>query len=359
MDDELIDDESLSLERRSLLPGTGFFIPDSCDERGVEPIDEATTEYGDTVVVADPDADGLVSAVLIECVYPEATVVPVEPHALVDGINSVIDRLSGVSRVFICDLCPDEQDPLFADLERMIDRTETVMWFDHHQWDSALVTRARELGVRLEIGESDEECTADVAFRELDGDFPEKYRDLVSVTRDHDLWIRDDPRSDDIADFAFWSSPAEFMEVVREHGASLPESALEFLAEKRKLKQALIDRAVNRADFHEFNGITIGVTYGRCSQNEVADAVRADGADAVVVIKPAGSASIRGSDSFRSCHLVARRVNGGGHPQAAGCKPDIYHDMLDYAHHWTTQGAVAKRVILEAFRETLTEDAHS
>jgi hypothetical protein len=42
-------------------------------------------------------------------------------------------------------------------------------------------------------------------------------------------------------------------------------------------------------------------------------------------------------------------VNGGGHPQAAGCKPDIYDDMLDYAHHWTTEGQACKRVILSAF----------
>ncbi len=359
MDDELIDDESLSLERRSLLPGTGFFIPDSCKATGVEPIDEDIAEFDDTVVIVDPDADGLVSAVLIEYAHPDATVVPVEPHELKDGLHKVAGCISGVSNVFICDLCPDEGDPLITDLQTILDSTDTVTWYDHHQWDSAIENSVRNLGISLEIGESEEECTADVVFRDLDVAFPEKYRDLVSVTRDHDLWIRDDPRSDDIADFAFWSTPMEFMEVVREHGAALPETAVEFLAEKREIKQTLIDRAVNRVDFYEINDITIGVTYGRCSQNEVADAIREEGADAVVVVKPAGSASIRGSDSFQSCHLVARRVNGGGHPKAAGCKPDVYEDMLDYAHHWTTQGAVAKRVILDAFRETLTQDSES
>jgi len=48
-------------------------------------------------------------------------------------------------------------------------------------------------------------------------------------------------------------------------------------------------------------------------------------------------------------------VNGGGHPQAAGCKPDIYDDMLDYAHHWTTEGQACKRVILAAF-EAMAEE---
>ena len=42
--------------------------------------------------------------------------------------------------------------------------------------------------------------------------------------------------------------------------------------------------------------------------------------------------------------------------KAAGCKPDIYDDMLDYAHHWTTRGAVTKQVILDAFRSLVAED---
>jgi oligoribonuclease NrnB/cAMP/cGMP phosphodiesterase (DHH superfamily) len=98
------------------------------------------------------------------------------------------------------------------------------------------------------------------------------------------------------------------------------------------------------------NGWTVGITYGRCSQNEVAEAFREQGADASVVVKPSGSASIRGTDQFERCHEVAGQVSGGGHPKAAGCKPDIYDDMLDYAHHWTTRGAVTKQVILDAFR---------
>jgi oligoribonuclease NrnB/cAMP/cGMP phosphodiesterase (DHH superfamily) len=114
-------------------------------------------------------------------------------------------------------------------------------------------------------------------------------------------------------------------------------------------KDALIEKAVARADVEEVGPWTVGVTYGRCSQNEVAEELRQQGTDAAVIVKPSGSASIRGTDEFERAHEVARQVNGGGHPKAAGCKPRIYDDMLDYAHHWTTRGAVAKRVIIEAF----------
>ena len=84
--------------------------------------------------------------------------------------------------------------------------------------------------------------------------------------------------------------------------------------------------------------------------DEVADGLQAEGADAAVIVKPSGSASIRGGETFEQAHLVARQVSGGGHPKAAGCKPDIYDDMMDYAYHWTTEGETTKRVILAAFR---------
>jgi oligoribonuclease NrnB/cAMP/cGMP phosphodiesterase (DHH superfamily) len=87
--------------------------------------------------------------------------------------------------------------------------------------------------------------------------------------------------------------------------------------------------------------------------------MREQGADASVIVKPAGSASIRGTDAFERCHEVAAQVNGGGHPKAAGCKPDIYDDMLDYAHHWTTQGSAARRVILAGFERLAEEEAEA
>jgi len=115
--------------------------------------------------------------------------------------------------------------------------------------------------------------------------------------------------------------------------------------------------AVDRAAYKSIGPWTVGVTYGRCSQNEVADGLQEAGADAAVIVKPSGSASIRGSETFEQAHLVARQVEGGGHPKAAGCKPDIYDDMMDYAYHWTTEGETTKRVILAAFRRVAEDVA--
>ncbi|MFC6836954.1 DHH family phosphoesterase [Halomarina ordinaria] len=364
MNEDLIDTADLSLSRKSVIPGAGFFLP---DEEGPSEERIAALERAETVVVADPDADGLGCVALVrearddpvaasvdpaeEFEAPEGHValLPTSPHSLADAFEEAVEYLPAGVEVFVCDLCPDDPEDVEY-LPDLVAAADSVTWFDHHQWDDDLAATVRDLGVDLVVGESDEECTTDVALRSIDHDFDERYRELATVTRDHDLWLREDPRSDDLADYSYWSSPERYVATVRAHGADLPEVVEAYIEERRVEKQALIDLAVERADIREVAGATVAVTYGRCSQNEVAETLRERGADATVVVKPAGSASIRGSEGFERCHEVAAQVQGGGHPRAAGCKPDIYHDMLDYANHWTTRGATTKQVILDAFR---------
>jgi oligoribonuclease NrnB/cAMP/cGMP phosphodiesterase (DHH superfamily) len=165
------------------------------------------------------------------------------------------------------------------------------------------------------------------------------------------------PRSKDLADYAYWTGAEEYAAVVGAYGADLPGVVDDYIAHRRVEKEQLIELAVERAAYKQIGPWTVGVTYGRCSQNEVADGLQAEGADAAVIVKPSGSASIRGGEGFESAHLVARQVEGGGHPKAAGCKPDIYDDMMDYAYHWTTEGETTKRVILAAFRRVAEDVA--
>ena len=352
MKDWLIDDDRLDIPRKSVLPGEGFFIPDSIeDAKEEQEAREALTGAG-TVVVADPDADGLGCVALVRETFGEGALVPAGPHEISEALDYLEEYADPGARVFICDLCPDDASDIEG-LDAVTDAHE-VRWFDHHQWDEDLAEAVRAAGAELVVGPSEEVCTTDVALRELgvdaDEEFDPKHVELAAVTRDHDLWLREDERSDDLADYAYWADPEEYIETVQAHGPDLPADVTAMLAERRVEKEALVEAAVDRGSIREVNGWTVGVTYGRCSQNEVAEAFREQGADASVVVKPSGAASIRGTDAFERCHEVAGQVNGGGHPKAAGCKPDIYDDMLDYAHHWSTRGAVAKQVILQAFR---------
>jgi len=355
MDDELIDDETIPIARRSVLPGEGFFVPDDLEEERAEAEAAEALDGAAVAVVADPDADGLACVALLREAYGEAALIPAGPHEIEEGLEYVAEYGDPGVDLFVCDLCPDRFEYVEDELTAALERAGDVRWFDHHQWHDEVARLVRDAGVDLVVGDSEAECTADVLVRSLEYDFDDRFVDLAAVTRDHDLWLREDPRSDDLADYAYWVEPEEYVETVREHGADLPEEVQEFLEERRIQKDALIERAVERATFEEVGPWTVGVTYGRCSQNEVAEAMREEGADASVIVKPAGSASIRGTDAFERAHEVAGKVNGGGHPKAAGCKPDIYDDMLDFAHHWTTRGAVTKQVILDAFREVARE----
>ncbi|MDJ1432179.1 phosphohydrolase [Halostagnicola sp. A-GB9-2] len=394
MYEDIIESGELSLARKSVLPGTGFFMPDTLEEDLEEQEAKSALEGADVAVVADPDADGLACVALLREVYgdvqnipeptedgegaaddepdldaeddlleePEPTphsvaLVPGSPHNLEDSLQQVADHGKDGIDLYVCDLCPDRYEYVEDELEAAKETAGSVEWYDHHQWDDNVAASVRDAGVTLVVGDSDEECTADVVYRSLEYDFDEKFEELAAVTRDHDLWLREDPRSDDLADYAYWTDPAEYVEVVREYGADFPEWVEEYIAERRVEKEALIDRAVARSELREVGDYTVGITYGRCSQNEVAEAMREQGADASIVVKPAGSASIRGTDEFDLCHEVAGKVNGGGHPKAAGCKPDIYDDMLDYANHWTTRGSVAKQVILDAFGAVVEDEA--
>jgi oligoribonuclease NrnB/cAMP/cGMP phosphodiesterase (DHH superfamily) len=357
MEDWVIDDEDLPLERKSLLPGRGFFVPDDIREEQKDREIRERVQGADVIVVADPDADGLACAATIREVYGEAALVPAGPHELEDGLRRAAEFGEDDCRIFVCDLCPDEFAYVEDELAHAVEHASEVRWFDHHQWTEETAAAVREAGVDLVVGDSEEECTADVAVRSLEEDVPDYLVELAAVTRDHDLWLKEDPRSDDLADYSYWTDAGEYMDTVQEHGAALPEDVMAFLQERRVEKEEFIERAVDRAALKEVGEWTVGVTYGRCSQNEVAEALREQGADAAVIVKPSGSASIRGTDTFERAHEVARQVSGGGHPKAAGCKPRIYEDMMDYANHWTTQGAVTKQVILDAFRNLPDEPA--
>jgi len=382
MDEQLIKSGNLPLRRRSLLPGTGFFYPDSLDEDRSEERAREAIEGAEAVVVTDSDADGLGCIALVREMYdaaldvdpfleeienrlseadqsddeededdedqPESSValLAAGPHSLTESLEYVADYAETGVDVFICDIAPDEYEPIAESVETIRKRSDRVSWYDHHQWPEAVAESVGEAGVDLVVGDSDEECSTDVALRSLDYEFDERFTDLAEVTRDHDLWLNEDPRSKDLADYAYWTSAEEYAAVVGAYGADLPESVEDYIAHRRVEKEQLIELAVDRAAYKSIGPWTVGVTYGRCSQNEVADGLQEAGADAAVIVKPSGSASIRGSETFEQAHLVARQVEGGGHPKAAGCKPDIYDDMMDYAYHWTTEGETTKRVIL-------------
>ena len=185
MDDWLIDDDRLSIGRKSVLPGEGFFRPDSVEEAQAERETAEALDGASTVVVADPDADGLACVATIREARGDAALVPAGPHELDQAIEWTAEYAEHGATVFVCDLCPDEADDVAA-LDALLERVDRVAWYDHHQWPDDLEALVREAGVDLAIGDSEEVCSADVTVAELDADLPERFADLAAATRDHD-----------------------------------------------------------------------------------------------------------------------------------------------------------------------------
>jgi len=193
MDDSLIDDDTVPLVRRSLLPGEGFFVPDSVDDVAAQREAREALADADRVVVADPDADGLACVALLRAAFGEAALLPASPHDIADALGHVVEFGAPGLEVYVCDLCPDSEYDI-EPLPAVTERASTVRWFDHHQWDDELAATVRE-HAELVVGESDEECTADVTLRTLEREFADRYAELSAVTRDHDLWLRGSSRS--------------------------------------------------------------------------------------------------------------------------------------------------------------------
>ena len=143
MDNRLIDDDTIPLTRRSVLPGEGFFVPDSIDDAEAEREAREALAGADRVVVADPDADGLACVALLRVAFGEAALLPAGPHQIAEALQYVLEFGESGLEVYVCDLCPDSERDV-EPLPAVARRAETVRWFDHHQWEADLAATVRE-----------------------------------------------------------------------------------------------------------------------------------------------------------------------------------------------------------------------
>ena len=81
MDDALIAGEDQPIARKSVIPGTGFFLPDDLEEGIEEARTKAALADAEAAVIADPDADGLACVALIREVYDDLRDVPEPPES--------------------------------------------------------------------------------------------------------------------------------------------------------------------------------------------------------------------------------------------------------------------------------------
>ncbi|MDS0280339.1 recombinase RecJ [Halomicroarcula sp. S1AR25-4] len=354
-DDALLDRDELGFEEWAVTPDPDHLVPDSLErERAREAFRSKLRSDPPAVCITHTDADGLSSAALVVDKYGLETVVqPVDYHGayrfehVLEDLIDCADLPS--TTIVVCDFALDEP---VDDLDIVGSRAQTAEWFDHHQWDGETAQAVVDAGFRLSVDE--DECTASLLarFRSIDADLQE----LAEVTKDIDLWIRDDPRSGRLNTFASIADPEDYVATVLECGVDLPDDVEQRIDERQALDEQLEDLAVERAVRFWVGDHDVAVTYcsgGRSSVigNRLAEE-HEDDCDVAVVMKSHGGIGIYSHsdrEGFARCHEVASELGGGGHPTAAGCEVPV-DTFRDLAHYWASEGSSSYDDIRRAIR---------
>lgn len=362
VDDALLTREELSFEEYAITPQPDHLVPDSVE---FERTDQAfREELGDAtaVVLTHGDADGLTSAAL-HAYHHRPNVVAIQPvsyhgaYGFADAIWTIREELDDGLPIYVCDFNLDPEThggEVVAVVRRLIEQGCLVNWYDHHQWDSDLREELADVGVQFTI--DTDECTASIIRDALAlPDCPEHIEDLVAVTKDRDLWIRDDPRSDRLATFAELADPDVYVETVLEHGPDLTDDIQTHIDRRQERDEELEAFAVAEADTYDVGGYNVGVTYVRGGRSsEIGNALVEDlGNDIAVVMKPHGGVGIYSHsdrETFARCHEIAGELGGGGHPTAAGCEVPL-QNFRELADYWRTAGESKRVVLLGAVEE--------
>lgn len=209
-------------------------------------------------------------------------------------------------------------------------RANPVLVRDHHQYRDAAVEAADEYVW------TDEMCASQIVLQEDHPDAPDYLREFVEgPAMVRDLWLDDHPDFEKYAVFGdaqFHLGDATMERLIAAHGADLLEipGLGEELERRHRVKMAKIEYAVKNAEFHTVETpahpdgeVTVGLAKGDAYSSELGRRLYTEGygedtADLAVIVKPGGDVSMRASDDFPVCYLVADSLGGGGHNAAAG-----------------------------------------
>jgi len=304
------------------------------------------------VCITHTDCDGLGAGALVSDYHgPDTVVVPVDygaAYGLTEAIDDVAEHAPGDAPVYICDLNPDSPGEAMRTHKLARSRGHHVEWLDHHQWPDECREAAEKAGCQVAVDE--DECATSLVLRKLGerypggepADFDGYLEELAEVTKDIDLWIREDPRSERLAALAEALEPDSYIEAVLRSGAGAIDEHEAFidnyLASCRDAETDAEARAVSR----EAAGLNVAMTYlcgGRASR--VGNALVEDAPhDLAVVMGAHGGAGVysHSDDGPFICDDIAAKMGGGGHETASGFSFD-FDSFDELAGYWSEYGA--------------------
>lgn len=343
------------------LPSASFFRPSAYKDWKFERNFYAQAFGAPTILhlTHGPCMDGATCDLLVRRAYGKGAVrtVFLEPHETADALDLLRQVPSRARGLVISDLSLQRGQG-----ERIADTLQTlaadgwrISWRDHHhkQWenvDLAAIDEACDLTLDFDLKESG----ATLVQKALLPD--DAYaKELAEVARDHDLWLRQDPRSARLFLANVHAGTQAWMDHLLSNEV-IVDKRIERWAKKEERRSARLTRyGLRGAKLFDGRHGRVGLVYGRVPTNDVLHALEEKGAHLSILLKPTGTFSLRSRKDVPVCHRIAQEFGGGGHPNASGGKFGLSGPGLAALWMARTNHRAAKQLVKTALAEV---DAH-
>ena len=228
-------------------------------------------------------------------------------------------------RLLVADLSlqPEQFDAIVAACRRLGKGGWLVEWRDHHhkQWEGVDLTRLRRELVVLQVNTDASESGASLQQQALAPNDP-FLRRLAETVRDRDLWWNKTPDSETLefalSDLGTHDFVTHFL-LAPADGPVVDKVIAEAAQRERDGQKASLDRLLAGSRYFGEGPTRVGVVYGWLPKNTGLHELLSDhGCRIAVNVRPNGKVSLRSQKGADVCHMVARTISGGGHPNASG-----------------------------------------
>lgn len=229
-------------------------------------------------------------------------------------------------RLLIADLSldPDDYDEIVEDCRRLAAGGWHVEWRDHHhkQWEGLDLDRLRQHVEALEVNDDATESGASLMQKAVapKDEFAKRFADTV---KDRDLWHNETPDSETLEFAITWMDTDDFTAhfLPKRKGEPVVDETIRHAAEMQKqLIEEHTQILLEDARYAETeSGDRVAVVYGWLPKNVgLHRLLQQEAVQVAINVRPNAKMSLRSRQESPICHLIARRFDGGGHPNASG-----------------------------------------
>ena len=271
------------------------------------------------------DLDGIASAAIVlryaNRINGSFEVFFSEPQTLHDTFAKLFHNLSiDVTEIIISDLglnkhIVDQVAKILKDIKKA-NRNVKIRWFDHHIWNIEAKNKIGKIIDELVINERF--CGAELVQRSL---LPNDAiaAKLALIARDADFWIFSNEISKKLSKvISYREVPLKSLVETLSKGIFWNDDLERRFVEVLLKEKRMIAKCLETLETHVIRGFKVALVKGKIPAGEIAELLAKKGYDVIAVISPEGKVSLRRGNSKINLVPIAEKLNGGGHPFAAG-----------------------------------------